>query len=170
MENTKFDLNNIGMNKITQSFMILLLSSFLMSCSSLLYTSIDVLMPAQLTFPSDIQHVAVINNATKQPHTTGHTNDLFEGKSSNISVDTDSLSIFALASFVEMMQETEFFNYVDFELNSRNESESFNSISLLNPQTIKDIQRNYQSDALIVLNRLVVNDELGELYNQEAYN
>lgn len=167
MKNTKFGLNNIGMHKIAQSFIILLFSSFLMSCSSLLYTSIDVLMPAQLTFPSDIQHVAVINNTAKQPHTVGHTNDLFEGKSSNISIDTDSLPIFALASFVERMQETEFFNYVDFELNSRNETGSFNSISLLNQQTINIIQRNYQSDAVIVLNRLVVNDELGELYNQE---
>ena len=157
------------MIKFRRLITIFVLAFSLASCSGLLYTSIDVLRPAQVAFPTTVNEVAVINNTIAQPHSLGHQNDLFDKNETSISIDTDSLPVFALASFIETMQDTEFFAYVDFNFNldSENTSRDFNTLSLLSQYQVDSLYDKHGVDALVVLNRLAVKDQLGELYDME---
>ena len=74
----------------------------------MLYTTIDVLRPAKVSFPVDVNHLLIVNNAASQPKTYGHKTIQFNENQKSATVDTDSLPVFALASFAESILEKNF--------------------------------------------------------------
>ncbi|MDO9635097.1 MAG: DUF6340 family protein [Paludibacter sp.] len=147
--------------------LLFFLSVLLASCSGMLYTSIDILRPAKVSFPVDVNHMLIINNSLSQPHQYGHKTDLFNESQKNILVDTDSIAIFALASFAESIIQKEFFGSVNLVHNSINRGNDFFAVSLPDKSSISYLVNQNQANGVISLNRILVNDNQGELYNQE---
>lgn len=144
-----------------------LISIILASCSGMLYTNIDVLRPAKITFPADIDRVWIMNNSSPQPDDFGHVTELFNEKRRKISVDTDSLAIFSLAAFAQAVEEKEFFSITGVEYNSLKNGSDFLLTSPPNDFAVADLARKNQVNGIISLNRIIVNDDVAEIFNQE---
>ncbi|OJV36641.1 MAG: hypothetical protein BGO29_16190 [Bacteroidales bacterium 36-12] len=154
-------------NSLIIRVLIVLSGVFLSSCSSMLYTTIDVLRPAKVSFPEDIDNLLIVNNTVAQPSTYGHKTESFNAKPKSVTIDTDSLVYFALASFSESVSEREFFNSVDVIYESQNESNDFYSVALPSSGKLSSLSKQYGANAIVSLNRMIVNSTLGEFYNEE---
>lgn len=148
-------------------FGFVLFSIFLNSCTTLLYTNLDVLRPAKVTFSPEIKRVLIVNNSVIQPYDYGHKTQLLNNKVKNITISTDSLSIFCLGSFSEELIQREFFTSVDLLPNSMNKSTDFFYVKYLNSDTIKALCARYKADAIISLDRIKVIDKISEYYAQD---
>ncbi len=156
---------NIQRNNLLTIF-ILASAMLFSSCSTLLYTSIDVLRPAKISFPLDVDNITILNNALPQPENHGHTNKFLNATVQQATVNTDSLAIFALASFAESMAEKEFFNIISLRHESIKKGQDFQSVNYPLRETINQLSE-HENDGVIALNRFVVEDQLGELYDPE---
>lgn len=137
------------------------------SCSKMLYTNIEVLRPAKITFPSEIDRLLIVNNSIPQSSDYGHFTDLFNEKQRKESIDTDSLSIFSLAAFAESVEEKEFFLSVNVEYESFKNTGNFLSTASPSEIEMADLAKKNQVNAVISLDRILVNDNVAELFNQE---
>ncbi|HPM09415.1 MAG: DUF6340 family protein [Paludibacter sp.] len=148
-----------------QSIVIFLLGIFLTACSGMLFTSIDVLRPAKVNFPEDVNHLLIVNNSRPQPHTYGHTTELFDESNEAVSIETDSLALFSLASLSEAMAEKEFFSSIHLMHESIKKDSSFSEVTYPDRDYLVDLCRKEGAEGIISLNRIIVNDKLGELYD-----
>ncbi|MEA4936426.1 MAG: DUF6340 family protein [Paludibacter sp.] len=155
------------MRFILKNILLVLLGLFLASCSEMLYTNIEVLRPAKITFPADIDRVLIINNSKPQAHDYGHVTELFNEKKRKLNIDTDSLAIYSIASFAESVQEKEFFSSVDVTYNSIKNAGDFLSTTPPPQSEIAELAEKSQANAVISLDRILVNDNVSELFNQE---
>lgn len=137
------------------------------SCSNMLYTSIDILRPAKVTFPSDVTNVVLINNSVTQSPDYGHITQEFNQKEKNVRVSTDSLSIYCLAALAEGMVEKEFFNKVILEPATLNQGEYYNTPVPPEKETVQEIATRNRAEGIISLNRILVNDTQGMVFDQE---
>lgn len=140
----------------------------LSSCSSLLYTSIDVLRPAKVAFAPEAKNLLIVNNTVVQPPEVGHTTHLIGENSRNILLQADSLSIFCLGALTEELSAKNFFSSVTLLPNSKNTSGNFNQINHLTPDSVFKNCVIHQADAILSLDKIKVNDELSELYLLET--
>lgn len=132
----------------------------------MLYTSIDVLRPAKVTFPADANDILIINNARSQPHNHGHTIELFNENVKKINIDTDSLPVFAVASLARSISDKGFFRTVLFDHISISENDYFFTPMAPDDKTIKSLAQKHQVSGIIALNRIMVTDQVAELFDQ----
>jgi len=149
--------------KILSVLLVLILAS----CSEMLYTNIEVLRPAKITFPTDIERVLIVNNSKPQAHDYGHVTELFDQKKRMISIDTDSLSVYTLAAFAESVQEKEFFSSVNVDYNTIKSTGDYMSTIPPAQNEIAGLAEKNKVNAVISLDRILVNDNVSELFNQE---
>lgn len=148
-------------------FTVLLLAN---SCASNLYfTTLDVLKPAEVSFPLQVKSVIVVDNTLKQPHNIGHTNIDIHGKRTNVTtVITDSASIFATTSLKDELKSISFFDKVDYSSVNQNPNGYYNPALSLTDKKIKSICDLYNVDAVIALNDISVVDTTQQIYTQDG--
>ncbi|MCL2596070.1 MAG: DUF6340 family protein [Paludibacter sp.] len=155
-------------NNIKNSGILLLMSAIFAACSMphhLLYTTIDVLRPASMVFPENINNLLVVNNCVQQPETQGHTLSLLNDQPKPISVNTDSLPMFLLSALNEEIEDKGFFTDNVLIVNSINTRDDFAKISPILPAQVKNLMEQTGTDAILSLNKLELNDLLSEGYN-----
>jgi len=148
--------------------LILLFGIMVSSCTSMLYTSIDVLRPAKVTFEKDAKSLLIVNNSVSQPASYGHTNELAGEKKKNVSVNTDSLAIFCLSVVNEEFQKNDFFNQTNLNLETINDSGSFLIASSPKMDKLNDLSQKYDADVVLSLDKIKVNDRVSDFYNNET--
>lgn len=141
---------------------------FLSSCTTLMYTSLDVLRPAKIAFAPNANNLLIVNNSITQPADYGHKIQLLNEKTKKILLPTDSLSIFCLGALKEELDGKNFFSTVQLLPDTRNSGTDFNKINRLNADTIKNLCISQQADVVLSLDRIKVNDELIEYYINET--
>jgi len=146
---------------------LLLFAFFANSCTSMLYTSIDVLRPAKVVFDKDVTNLLIVNNSVSQPESYGHTIELYGEKKKNVSVNTDSLAIFCLSVVNEEFQKNEFFPQVQLHLPTVNHSGSFLTAKSL-VSDMKFMSEQYNADVILSLDKIKVNDRLADYYDYEG--
>jgi len=82
---------------------------FLSSCTSLLYTSLDVLRPAKIAFAPEATNLLLINNTVTQPPELGHKTQLLNERTKYVLLSSDSLPIFCLAALKQELEAKDFF-------------------------------------------------------------
>ncbi len=132
----------------------------------MLYTTIDVLRPARVTFPPDVNNVLIINYTVPQPHEFGHSTELFEERARSLRIDTDSLPLFTIAALAQSMSDRGFFNNVLFDHVSSNPGNYFFTPESPTDRNIAQLANKHNVEGIISLNRIMVNDIQAELYNQ----
>jgi hypothetical protein len=147
---------------------LILFAVLLSSCTSMLYTSIDVLRPAKVTFDKDASNLLILNNSVSQPESYGHTVELSGDKKKNVSVNTDSLAIFCLSVLNEEFQKNEFFHVTQLNLSSVNVGNSFLSAKMPLMDTLKFMSQLYNADVVLSLDKIKVNDRLADYYDNEG--
>jgi len=141
---------------------------FLSSCTTLMYTSLDVLRPAKIAFAPNANNLLIVNNSITQPADYGHKIQLLNEKTKKILLPTDSLSIFCLGALKEELDGKNFFSTVQLLPDTRNSGTDFNKINRLNADTIRNLCISQQADVVLSLDRIKVNDELIEYYINET--
>lgn len=136
------------------------------SCSQTLYTTIDILRPARVYFPAEVENIVLVNNADTQPHNIGHTLENFYKPMEKVAINTDSLSIFALSSFQRTVVSKEFFNKVNLVTDYKLENQKFVSPKPIFKASIDSIMNLTNSQAAVSLNRIVVLDVQAELIDE----
>ncbi len=139
------------------SILILTITTVIVSAQDY-YTTIDILKPGCLVFPSSVSNVLVVNNAVNQPHDYGHQSHLAGQVRSTTIVDTDSAVLYFLSTFTKSLEEQEFFDNVDLLEKSQNHSGQYFQQHSITSLQADHLRKMYDADALIVLNRLMLSD------------
>ncbi len=137
---------------------------FLSSCTKLLYTSLDVLRPAKIAFNDDVNNILIINNTIPQPAEIGHTTQFAFEEGEKVTINSDSLSIFCLGALKEDVESKDFFASVQLSPNSINTSTDFESANYISHVTVQALCKSTQTDAVISLDKIIVKDELTEVF------
>jgi len=131
------------------------------SCTTLLYTSLDVLRPAKVNFDEDANDLLIVNNAAVQPPNFGH-----KTKNKNIIVRTDSVSIFCLGALTEDIESKNFFKSVQLIPKSQNIANDFNDPSTLSKALVNKLCIENHSNIILSLDKIKINDNLNEFNNE----
>lgn len=137
---------------------------FSSSCSHFLYTSLDVLRPAKVSFELNANNLLIINNTVPQPSNLGHLTQLLNENPKYVSFNTDSLAIFCLSALYEDIETKDFFSSYQYNPKSINTSSDFLSTNVISENSIKNLCREKQSNVILSLDKIKVNDELNEYF------
>ena len=146
----------------------LLFAIFASSCTTMLYTSIDVLRPAKVTFDKDAKSLLILDNSVPQPESYGHTYELYGEKKKNASLNTDSLAIFCLSVINEEFQKNDFFPETQIHLPSVNVGGGFLNANSPKLDTLKFMSQLYNADVVLSLDKIKVNDRVADYYDNEG--
>jgi len=138
---------------------------FITSCSTpLLYTSLDVLRPAQVAFAPGANNLLLVNNTVVQPPYQGHITEQLNQKAKSVTIPTDSLSIYCLGALLEDVEGKDFFATINLIPNSTNKSNDFSKITELDENTVKNLCQANHANAILSLDKLQVIDNMYESY------
>lgn len=148
-------------------FVFLLMSLFAfatLSYGERLFTSLDVLRPAKISFPTAADKILIINNSPVQPRDYGHRTEFFDDKARNVVENADSLSIFCVSALAEELSDKYFFKSVVLHQNSTNKSNVFFSLKPLPVDTIKKLCQQYNTNVVLALDRIKVIDAVTDYF------
>jgi len=156
--------------KITIPKLLFLLMGtiFFTSCTGLLYTTLDVLRPAQVAFDTDANDLLIINNTVIQPAEYGHKTELLYDVPKNVSIKTDSMAIFCLGALTEDLEGKDFFSFVTLNPNTINKSTEFFKTEELTQEVVTNLCRENHVKVVLSLDKIKVNDDLMENYLSES--
>ncbi|HTN67836.1 MAG TPA: DUF6340 family protein [Dysgonamonadaceae bacterium] len=126
--------------------------------------------PAQITLPSDVRKLLVVDNAVSQPQDIGHTKKgLGRSPSGKVSVPTDSLPIIFTEALTQFLNEEEFFDEVMlYDKPLRKDSEYWKE-EPISPGRMKQLKDATGADAVVSLDKLLVTSDWEDLFIQEGY-
>ena len=138
--------------------LLLVLCSLSLSAQQQCYFSVDERYPAKRTELKDKQRILVVNNALTQPNDFGHTT-MIDGEShNNVEVDLSRSVLYCLFATTQSMESTGEFNAVELMDISQNHSTNYYSRTPLTFSQAERLCTDYQADALLTLNQLVLYD------------
>jgi len=150
-------------------YILILGATIFTSCSTpFLYTTIDVLRPADVAFAPEANDLLIVNNTINQPAEYGHRNQFIGAKLKKVSIKTDSLSIFCLAALAEDLEGKDFFSSVQLNPNSINRGTGFLKAGVLDSATVKNLCTVNHANVILSLDKIKVNDDLTEDYLRES--
>lgn len=138
--------------------LLLVLCSLPINAQQQWYFSVDERYPAERQQLQGKQRILIVNNALTQPNDFGHTT-MIDGEShSNVEVDLTSSVLYCLFATTQSMESTGEFNAVELMDISQNHSNNYYSRTPLNFSQAEKLCTDYQADALLILNQLVLYD------------
>lgn len=153
--------------RIISTIWILFIVFLFSSCSSMLYTSLDVLRPAQVSFEPTANRLLILDRTVTQPADYGHSIQFFDKKAVNIAVTTDSLAYFHLEALAEGLVVKDFFSAITLHNTNISDNELFFTIQTLPFDTVNALCDRYDSDVILALDRIKVMDEIEEYYSYD---
>ena len=138
--------------------LLLVLCSLPINAQQQWYFSVDERYPVERTQLQGKQRILVVNNSLKQPNNFGHTT-MIDGESrGNIEVDLSRSVLYCLFATTQSMESTGEFNAVELMDISQNHSTNYYSRTPLTFSQAERLCADYQADALLILNQLVLYD------------
>ncbi len=143
-------------------FLILL---FFSSCkTAMLYTTLDILRPAQVEFDADVNNILIVNNSTLEFIESDYIDSAFETDSEKYRFLKDSIAIYILSVLTQELEETDFFNSVDLQLNLPENKTDPSAISPLQFKDVLDLCEKYDADAILSLDYISLTHEFNLYY------
>ena len=138
--------------------LLLVLCSLYVNAQQQWYFSVDERYPAERKQLQGKQRILVVNNALTQPSDFGHTT-MVDGEShGNVEVNLSRSVLYCLFSATQSMELTGEFDAVELMDISQNHSTNYYSRTPLTFSQAEQLCADYQSDALLTLNQLVLYD------------
>ncbi len=134
----------------------------------MMYTSLDVLRPAKVTFNKDADKLLIVNNVVSQPAEYGHHNFLYDKDPYGVALSTDSLPLFCLQALTDDMEGKDFFSTVQLVPNSVNTGKNFEIVQPLRDNTVDNLCSSHHANVILSLDKMKVLDDLTQVYNQET--
>ena len=124
------------------------------------YFSVDERYPAERSQLQGKHRILVVNNALEQPQDFGHTTMIDGDSQENIPVNLSRSIVYCLFSAVQAMDYSGEFDAVELMDISQNTSTNYYSRKALSHAQAERLCADYQADALLILNQLVLYDVL----------
>ena len=150
--------------RLIKSKVIRLCSLFLLLCSLTLnaqqqwYFFVDERYPAERNQLQNKRRILIVNNALQQPQDFGHSTIVDGESQENISVDLSQSILYCLFSTVQTMNNSDEFETVELMDISQNASTNYYARKALSHARAEQLCADYQADALLTLNQLVLYD------------
>ncbi len=158
------------MKKLSLFFVVLVSGLLLSSCAGIKYLTVETREPAQVTLPADVLSVIVVNNVIQQPDEIGHNtkrlgqSDLLKEKAAS-----DSISIFYTEALAQFLDEEDYFRQVHYLQEPLRDDTDFFQEFLILPETMNTILSKTGADAIISLDKLILQTEKREHFKQQGY-
>ena len=149
---------------LTKSKVIRLCSLLLVLCSLPInaqqqwYFSVDERYPAERQQLQGKQRILVVNNALTQPQDFGHTTVIDGENQNHAEIDLSRSILYCLFSVTQTMESTGEFDAVELMDISQNHSTNYYTRTPLTFSQAERLCTDYQADALLTLNQLVLYD------------
>ncbi len=138
--------------------LLLVLCSLYVNAQQQWYFSVDERYPAERQQLQGKQRILVVNNALTQPQDFGHTT-MIDGENQNhAEIDLSRSILYCLFSVTQSMESTGEFDAVELMDISQNHSTNYYSRTPLTFSQAERLCTDYQADALLTLNQLVLYD------------
>lgn len=122
------------------------------------YFSVDERYPAERQQLQGKHRILVVNNALTQPQDFGHSTILDGENTGNVEIDLSRSVLYCLFATTQSMESTGEFNAVELMDISQNHSTNYYSRTPLTFSQAERLCADYQADALLTLNQLVLYD------------
>lgn len=156
-----------NMKKISHYILFSIIGILLSSCSGLKYLTVETLEPAQVNLPDNILRVAVVNNVVQQPDEIGH--DLIKLGSNSTErekASSDSIAIFYTEALTQFLDEADYYQRVTYYSKPLREDSDFFMEKPLSPERMNEIKSETRSDAVISLDKLIIETNKREHFRQ----
>ena len=151
-------------------FLYLLIGAFLItSCAGIKTLTIQTQEPAQVTLPSNINKLLIVDNAVGQPSDIGHTKKKMRRTAEKVSVSTDSLSIIFTEALAQFLNEEGFFDVVMLHDKPMRNDKEYWSEKPITPETMQELKKSTGADAIVSLDKILVASDWEDLFVQEGY-
>ena len=138
--------------------LLLVLCSLYINAQQQWYFSVDERYPAERQQLQGKQRILVVNNALTQPQDFGHTT-MIDGENQNhAEIDLSRSILYCLFSVTQTMESTGEFDAVELMDISQNHSTNYYTRTPLTFSQAERLCTDYQADALLTLNQLVLYD------------
>ena len=138
--------------------LLLVLCSLPINAQQQWYFSVDERYPAERQQLQGKQRILVVNNALTQPQDFGHSTILDGENTGNVEIDLSRSVLYCLFATTQSMESTGEFNAVELMDISQNHSTNYYSRTPLTFSQAERLCTDYQADALLTLNQLVLYD------------
>ena len=132
------------------------------------YFTIDEYRDAQRDALRDVHRVMVVNNAVVQPDAFGHSTVVDGSTQGGIEVDLERALLYTMFSLTQTLETSTEMDAVELLDVSQNQSNNYYSRQLLSTSAARGLLQQYDMDALLVLNQLVVYDVLESFEVEEG--
>lgn len=122
------------------------------------YFVVDERYPATRPLLHNAQTILLVNNTVAQPADFGHANAEDGAQKATTSVSLDNATLYCLFAMTNEMQDSEAYQRVELMDISQNKSKEFYTRHLMTNAAAEQLCQDYQVDALIILNQLVLYD------------
>jgi hypothetical protein len=140
--------------------LLLVLCSLSLSAQQQWYFSVDERYPAERGDLKNSPRVLVVNNALMQPQDFGHTVMVDGENKGGVEVDLSNSVLYSLFSCTQSMDGIGDFEAVELMDISQNSSTNYYVRQKLTHDRAEQLCADYQADALLILNQLVLYDVL----------
>lgn len=130
---------------------------------------IDEYTPAKQSFLQDAQSVMVVNNTLPQPAAFGHSVAMDGNTAGSEEVPLDEAPLHCLFAMTQSMDESAEYQRVELLERTQNTSSNYYARQLLSPNQMQAICQQYQVDALLILNQLVLYNLLESYATESQY-
>ena len=130
---------------------------------------IDEYTPAEQSFLQGSQSVMVVNNALTQPAVFGHSVAVDGSTTGSEEVPLDEAPLHCLFAMTQFMDESAEYQRVELLERTQNTSSNYYSRHLLTPSQMQSICQQYEVDALLILNQLVLYNLLESFATESQY-
>ena len=138
--------------------LLLVLCSLYVNAQQQWYFSVDERYPAERTQLQGKQRILVVNNALTQPQDFGHSTILDGENKGNVEIDLSRSVLYCLFATTQSMESTGDFDAVELMDISQNHSTNYYTRTPLTFSQAERLCTDYQADALLTLNQLVLYD------------
>ena len=138
--------------------LLLVLCSLYVNAQQQWYFSVDERYPAERQQLQGKQRILVVNNALTQPQDFGHSTILDGENKGNVEIDLSRSVLYCLFATTQSMESTGEFDAVELMDISQNHSTNYYTRTPLTFSQAERLCTDYQADALLTLNQLVLYD------------
>ena len=152
-------------------FLYILAGAFLMtSCAGIKTLTIQTQEPAQVTLPTTVEKLLIVDNTATQPADIGHSKKrLGRSEAEKVSVRTDSLSLIYTEALTQFLNEEGFYEMVMLHNEPMRTDNEYWKETPLSPEKMKELKDASGADAVVSLDKLLIASDWEDLFVQQGY-
>ena len=142
----------------------------LTSCAGIQTLTIQTQEPAQVTLPTKVEKLLVVDNTANQPFDIGHTKmQLGRKQAEKVSVRTDSLSLIYTEALTQFLNEEGFYDIVMLHNEPMRTDSEYWREDPIAPEKMQKLKEASGADAVVSLDKLLIASDWEDMFLQQGY-